>query len=260
MGRLTPQWGTPKPLPPVTPQYGTSTTPYLKRALQPDWAAPTPAAAGYTERWMPSSPLQMRDATYDRLKLLPPFDGRVHKILTYPTIDAELPVLCIAFGSDRASSEGEGNQGPPHFIHAFTLVISIIDAAESAWVLDASVMDKAEQMRAMLLTDPTWVNVSEGIDGIVTDVRYPQPGASPLCEVRTQITMRTRSWWEPMPQPPFMEIDIRRQISDTEMDGAPPDVWGPENVLEDDILLNNYDARPEQFNVVSSLSCDAEVI
>ena len=208
---------------------------------------------------MPSSPVQIRDATWERLKAIPEF-VKVYKVLTYPTTDAELPVLCIAILTDRASSDGQGNQSTPHFTHTFSLAVSIIAAAESAWVLDASITDLAEEMRERLLTDAEWVNASEGIESFVTDTRYPQEGATPLCEVRTTFNLTTRSVWEPVEPNRFMEIDIRRKISETEMAGAPPNEWGPRNVLEDDILLNNYLVERQVFSDSSVvLVCDAEV-
>lgn len=197
----------------------------------------------------PNSALAFRDATFNILSLLPGFVS-CEKNSIFPVKDEDLPAIRIFYGGERMSSQGQWNQGAPHFQHTVTIWVSVVMQGNSPPVLDGTIMNMAETLKYALLTgyvtseqDPTiedgayrsWVGYCEGIDNFNIEIRYPREGQESLAEIRCQIEAKLFSDWEPQAPDQFREIDIKTQLSDTETLGGPPGVWP--TVLERDIVL-----------------------
>ena len=184
---------------------------------------------------MPNPTSDIVELTYSLLKQVPAFKA-AKKGLTYPTKDEECPIACVAYGPDRADSEGNFNQGAPHFLHTFTLLVSIIDRQDNSDDLEDSIVNLAGAVRTALLNYDPWIRMFEGIDSMQTQVVYPRDAEMPLVEIRMSFDVKFRSDWEPTEVNLFREIVIYRQLSTTEMDGAPPGTFGPEPLKDDEII------------------------
>lgn len=201
-----------------------------------------PRSGGPLPTWMPNSPSEIVDETYTLLDQIPGLTA--FKTITYPTKDDELPAVCVAFGPERADSEGQWNQQESHFLHTFTLFVSIIDKQDMHTSdLEDSMKTLSVSVRSALLNYSPWINMCEGIESMTTQILYPREADQAFVEVRMSFNMMTRSNWEPTELNAFREIVIYRKLSTTEMDGAPPGTFGPEP-LKDDELINPYFGGP----------------
>jgi len=187
--------------------------------------------AGYVLRWDPYPPYQITNIAYGLLEVLPNFN-KTFQSPSYPNKDDDTPCIVLSEGPDRADSEGGANQGFPHLLHKFTLRVSVIALAESDLVLSRTIHQLADETRAALLNDMTFQAAVEGVVGMDTDVIYPRESDMNLCEIRMLIYVTTRSYWLPKATVDLREMQIARQLSETETAGAPPGTL-PQPLLDD---------------------------
>ena len=135
------------------PQAGTrqsGNTPPLMN-LHPPETKP-PRSGGPLPTWMPNSASDIVDETYTLLDQIPGLTA--FKTITYPTKDDELPAVCVAFGPERADAEGQWNQQQPHFLHVFTLFVSIVDKQDmhtsDLEELDEDARQRSQEIAAQL--------------------------------------------------------------------------------------------------------------
>ncbi len=156
--------------------------------------------------YYPAGPIQIRDGTFDRVKVMTGF-ANVFKQRVLPTKDDQLPLACVWHGGDRTEPWGDANVGPPSFDHTLAIVVDIMTKAASQNALDAPIVDLVERLRATLLTDPTWVNLFEACSRC--DVAYTYPGEGNFFYAKGTVTFELtfRSEWEPVIQTDFTEMD-----------------------------------------------------
>jgi hypothetical protein len=188
--------------------------------------------AGFVRRWNPASPWQIKNDAFAALDKLPGF-SKFYRDLTYPTNDVDCPALIVALGPDRASAEGQGNQGVPHLRHVVTLLVSVVALAESDIVLDGSIHELADEVRAALFNNGDFMRESiESLDGMDTQILRPRESDMNFMEVRMLIYCTTVSYWLPKAEVDLREMQIARKLSETETAGAPPGTL-PQPLLDD---------------------------
>ena len=146
--------------------------------------------------FFPAGPIAIRDGTVSRIQAIPGFI-KVYPFRTLPTKDENLPAACVWHAGERTDPWGDDNVGAPSFNHALTLAVDIVTAAPSETSLDASVVPLVEAVRATLLTDPTWVNLSEGVRRCDVRYSYPKETDTFLAVGTIEFEVTFRSTWEP---------------------------------------------------------------
>lgn len=147
----------------------------------------------------PASPIEIRDGTAARLTADATAIGlkNVFKSRTIPTKDDQIPFAAVWHAGERTEPNGDANVGSPSFIHTLTLVIDVVAKAGNETALDTSIVNLVETIRATLLTDPTWVNLFEGIERCDTRYSYPKETNDFLVEAMIEIEVTFRSEWPP---------------------------------------------------------------
>ena len=123
--------------------------------------------------YYPSSPIAIRDGTWQRLQGLSPFGGRVFRYRTIPTKDEQLPCICVFHGGEDGQPRGDSNTAEPKFEHRLTLAVDVLVKAGSEADLDGAIVPMVEAVKVTLLTDPSWVALVEGIERCSTRYAYP---------------------------------------------------------------------------------------
>jgi hypothetical protein len=164
--------------------------------------------------YYPNSAIDIRDAAHQRLKTLRDFGlgERVFKARVSPTKDEELPCLCVVHGGERGAPDGDANVAAPKFIHSFTLRLSIIAAARSQYHLDGEIVTALENVKGLLLTDPTFLDYCEAVDRLDTTFRYPREAEPLLVEAILEMGLVYRSDW-----PPVAPNDLKLIVATTKL-------------------------------------------
>lgn len=145
----------------------------------------------------PASPTTIRDGTAARLALV---SGLTHvfKARTMPGQDDQLPYASVWLAGERTSVWGDGNVGDPTFTHVLTLVIDVMTKAGDEATLDADIIGFVETIRATLLSDPSWVQLFEGIERCDTRYAYPKDASDILVQGMIEFEVTFRSEWPPV--------------------------------------------------------------
>ncbi len=166
----------------------------------------------------PAGPIDIRDGTAERLQALPGltaiFYGR-----TAPGQDSQLPYALVWNAGERTEPNGEANAGAPSFMHRLTLVVDVLAQAPSGTTpetleaveaaLDADIVGFAEAIRATLLTDPSWVNLAEGIERCDTRYSYPKEAQAVMAQATIEFELTYRSVFEPVLPNDLHEVEVR---------------------------------------------------
>ena len=159
-----------------------------------------------TPVFYPSSPIAIRDGTFDRVSTVPGLN-KTFKARTMPGQDDLTPYACVWYSGERTEPNGDANVGAPSFKHALSLVIDVITRAGSEGDLDAQIVDLVETIRATLMTDPSWIALFEGIEKIDTRYAYPKEAENFFVQAIVEIEVTFRSEW-----PPYLPNDLKTVV------------------------------------------------
>ncbi len=151
---------------------------------------------------MSSAAIAIRDAVRSRIENL----RRFVKISTIgvPQLQADdLPYCAIFISREAMAPDGDSNVGEPRFVSDVTIAISVVRAFTESSTLDADTDQDFADIANALLTDPTFVRFGrdplfESIERIDTRRLYPQVAETYVCELRMEMTFRTRIGFEPV--------------------------------------------------------------
>lgn len=127
--------------------------------------------------------------------------------------EKNLPALLVVLVDETETPEDEANIGVPRFLNEVTIGISVVVGEEFPAALDADLDDIIDEIRARLLTDPTFVRgvdpsrertdperypLFEAVTKVRRAVLFPQDGAFYFAEGRLEISFRLRSQYDPV--------------------------------------------------------------
>ncbi len=149
-----------------------------------------------TPTFYPAGPIEIRDGTVAAVKTVTGF-ANVFGNRVAPTKSEQLPLACVWHAGDRTEPWGDANVGAPSFDHTLSMAVDIMVAAGTEDQLNADIVLLMERVRAALLTDPDWVNLSEAVTRADATYSYPQEGTFAYARGVIEFELKFRSEWEP---------------------------------------------------------------
>ena len=131
----------------------------------------------------------------------------------------DLPVLAVHILREKRIPDGDPNQAAPKFIHDLTLGYSGAINMETA--KQDEISDLEEWMATIddiLLSDATFVRMTEGFTAMDRVGQYAKVGETTLFEVRVEMNIQFRSYFEPRIHDVLATVDIKTKVPD----GTPP--------------------------------------
>jgi len=130
---------------------------------------------------------------------------------------ADLPMLGVYILREQRTSMGDANHAEPKFKHALTLGFSGAVHAETD---DQNTLYDLEQMMAeldeVLLTNPKFVNLCEGVTGMDRQSQYAKVGETTLFEIRVEMVLAFSSYFPPKVVDDLEKIVVTTQYPDKE--------------------------------------------
>jgi hypothetical protein len=127
----------------------------------------------------------------------------------------DLPVLAVHLLREKRVPDGQPNQTTPKFIHDLTLGFSGAVHVET---------DKQDQINALeewmatiddiLLSDPSFVRMTEGITAMDRVGQYAKVGETTLYEIRIEMNIQFRSYFEPRIHDVLATVDVKTVVPD----------------------------------------------
>jgi hypothetical protein len=148
---------------------------------------------------------------------------------------ADLPLLGVYILREQRTPMGDADHAEPRFKHALTLGFSGAVHAETD---DQNTLYDLEQVMSeldeLLLTNPKFVNLCEGVTGMDRQSQYAKVGETTLFEIRVEMVVAFSSYF-----PPKVVDDLEVIHVDTQFpDKAHADSGTPQIHREYDIQQN----------------------
>jgi hypothetical protein len=145
----------------------------------------------------------------------------------------DLPILAVHILRERREQDGQANQTVPHFKHTLTLGFSGAVHVETDKQDQLSILEEMmSDLDDMLLCDPRFVNLVEGVTAMDRVGQYAKVGETTLYEIRVEMNMEFSSRFEPAIVDDLKVVNIKTQFPDQ----AHADSGTPQ--LEQDIELD----------------------
>jgi hypothetical protein len=155
---------------------------------------------------------------YDKLTLA--FGPRFKTYRKTPMMQvtpADLPLLGVYILREQRTPMGDANHAEPKFKHSLTLGFSGAIHAETD---DQNKYYQLEQAMSevddVLLTDPKFVKLVEGVTAMDRQSQYAKVGETTLFEIRVEMVMEFSGWFDPVVVDDFNTLHVTLQY--------PPDV------------------------------------
>jgi hypothetical protein len=151
----------------------------------------------------------------------------------------DLPVLAVHILRERRLPDGQSNQTMPKFIHDLTLGFS--GAVHVETDKQNQISDLEEWMSTVddiLLSDPSFTRMMEGVTAMDRVGQYAKIGETTLFEIRVEMNVQFRSYFDPRVPDDFKSVRITTQFPDKEH----ADAGTPQ--LEVDIEIETTRAAP----------------
>jgi hypothetical protein len=130
---------------------------------------------------------------------------------------ADLPMLGVYILREQRTPMGDADHAEPRFKHALTLGFSGAVHAETD---DQNTLYDLEQMMAeldeVLLTNPKFVNLCEGVTGMDRQSQYAKVGETTLFEIRVEMVLAFSSYFPPKVVDDLEKIVVTTQYPDAE--------------------------------------------
>jgi hypothetical protein len=117
-----------------------------------------------------------------------------------PMLDVDpkhLPSLSVFLMRDLATADGDANAGEPSFYHQCSIGVSALMLANDEDDMLVKVRAVPERVSAVLLTDPTFVAMIEGVASMDRKVVYPRIGDASFAEVQIEYVFTYRTDYPP---------------------------------------------------------------
>ena len=141
---------------------------------------------------------------------------------------SDLPVLGIYILRERRIEDGHANHTEPHFKHTLTLGLSGAVHVDTD-MPNQNALPPIEEMMSelddVLLSQPKFVNLTEGITGMDRLAQYAKVGETTLYEIRVEMAMEFSSRWPPVIADDLETIHITTQFPDkAHVDSGTPQI------------------------------------
>ncbi len=160
-----------------------------------------------TVEWFPAGPIDIRDGTISRVMALTGF-ANVFGNRVRPTKSDQLPLACIWHMGDSTEPWGDANVGSVRFDHTLGLAVDIMVKAGNEDQLNAEIVGLAEPVRLALLTDPSWICLSEAVTKADIHYSYPDEGGFIYARSVIAFEFKFRSEWSPATLNDFLEMAV----------------------------------------------------
>ena len=160
--------------------------------------------------------ITLQQASLERLKVA--FGATFKTYRQTPMLQVQpgdLPILAVHILRERRSPDGQGTQTSPRFIHDLTLGFSGAVNMEN---------DKQDEINALeqwmatiddiLLSDATFTRLWEAVLGMDRVGQYAKVGETTLFEIRVEMNLQFRSYFEPRVPDDLKVIHIETQFPD----------------------------------------------
>lgn len=127
----------------------------------------------------------------------------------------DLPVLAVHVLREKRTPDGQSNQTVPRFVHDLTLGFS--GAVHVETDKQDQIHDLEEWMASLddiLLSDPSFVRMTEGVTAMDRVGQYAKVGEVTLFEIRVEMNIQFRSYFEPRIPDELHTIHITTQYPD----------------------------------------------
>jgi hypothetical protein len=127
----------------------------------------------------------------------------------------DLPILAVHILRERRTPDGQPNQTTPKFIHDLTLGFS--GAVHVETDKQDQIHDLEEWMATVddiLLSDPGFVRMTEGVTAMDRVGQYAKIGETTLFEIRIEMNIQFRSYFEPRVPDDLKVVHITTQFPD----------------------------------------------
>jgi hypothetical protein len=133
----------------------------------------------------------------------------------------DLPVLGVHIMRERREQDGFANESEPHFKHVLTLGFSgavhvQTDQQDQLQALEETMADLDD----LLLADPRFVDLSEGITSMDRVSQYAKVGEITLFEIRVEMTMEFSSRFPPVITDDFLRVHVESRYPTATVDPA----------------------------------------
>lgn len=110
----------------------------------------------------------------------------------------DLPLLGVYILRETRSPDGDANAGEPRFFHRLHLGIAGAVSAADDGSQFATLESMMSQIDDRLLTNPSFVNMIEGIEQMDRRSQYAIMGETPLAEIQIEMIVTFRTYWPPV--------------------------------------------------------------
>jgi hypothetical protein len=114
----------------------------------------------------------------------------------------DLPVLAVHILREKRVPDGQPDQTMPKFIHDLTLGVS------------GAVHVETDKQDDILLSDPSFVRLTEGVSAMDRVGQYAKVGETTLFEIRVEMNIGFRSYFDPRVPDDFTVIHITTEFPD----------------------------------------------
>ena len=130
---------------------------------------------------------------------------------------SDLPMLGLYIMRERRTPNNHANHAEPRFRHQVTLGFSGAVHAETE---DQNKLLELEQLMSeiddILLTNPKFVRMTEGIEEMDRQSQYAKVGETTLFEIRIEMVVQFSSYFPPKVEDDFERLHVTTQYPDAE--------------------------------------------
>ena len=127
----------------------------------------------------------------------------------------DLPVLAVHILREKRQPDGQPNQTMPKFINDLTLGFSGAINVETAKQDDLQILEEMmSELDDILLCNALFVRMTEGVTGMDRVGQYSKVGETTLFEIRVEMNIQFRSYFEPRVPDDLKVIHIETQFPD----------------------------------------------
>ena len=157
----------------------------------------------------PSAPT-IRDAAYHRLVAVMDPSFKATRKVPIPTLQADqVPQLGVFLLQEQYSPQGDYKTGPPRFNVDATYGFSVVDLASAPSVLDGALDALIDQIQTTLLTDPTFVDLFEGVSSMKRTYEWFKDGETYYAEARLQMNIGYAAEFLPATPNALQQVAVR---------------------------------------------------